>query len=214
MTSCFRNFISSIKSWSACMYKKHTHDENCLFFAWKQHRWRPTVYVKKSLRQPSVLSQLVNYIVSEKTHTTSTKSCAYVACEILSAGVPALLDGLVYAHPELLTMLWALLDQSHKLSPRQMVGFCRVNAALMEKRPGDLIRFIQAHDDIVSKWIHHIFSYNGNGCPYLSDLLVALTQSQQPSGEGTSIVQVSNICCWIEWWREKPDDIDNLGNFH
>ncbi|KAL1933015.1 hypothetical protein VTP01DRAFT_8693 [Rhizomucor pusillus] len=141
------------------------------------------------LRQPSVLSQLVNYIVSEKTHTTSTKSCAYVACEILSAGVPALLDGLVYAHPELLTMLWALLDQSHKLSPRQMVGFCRVNAALMEKRPGDLIRFIQAHDDIVLKWIHHIFSYNGNGCPYLSDLLVALTQSQQPSGEGTSIVQ-------------------------
>lgn len=137
-----------------------------------------------------MLSQLVNYIVTEKTYTASNKSCAYIACEILSAGVPALLDGLVYAYPELLTMLWALLDQSHKLSPRQMVGFCRINAALMEKRPGDLIRFIQAHDDIVLKWIHHIFSYNGNGCPYLSDLLVALTQSQQPTGEGTSIVQV------------------------
>ncbi|KAI9268903.1 SIT4 phosphatase-associated protein-domain-containing protein [Phascolomyces articulosus] len=191
------------------------------------------------LRQPAVLSQLVNYIVSERirgtttntvttttngtkpkytngtkkstTHTTTTttisennkngkeentkkknnnnnnneESHVYVACEILAAGVPALMDGLVYSHPELLTVLWALLDQTCKLTPRQMAGFCKVNAILLQRRTGDLVHFIESHQDIVAKWLHHIFAYHGEGVPYLSDLLIALIQCESlPEGNG------------------------------
>ncbi|CDS03239.1 hypothetical protein LRAMOSA00641 [Lichtheimia ramosa] len=169
------------------------------------------------LRQPTILSQLVNYIVSEpitppppssssspgqqqqqqapssvqkKLNVNGDVSSTYMAlsCEILGAGVPALMDGLVYAHPELLTVLWALLDQQHQLAPRQLAGFCKVNAILLQRRTGDLVHFIQTHNDIVAKWLHHIFIHGGGGMPYLSDLLAALVQCEG-SPEGAGIAQ-------------------------
>ncbi|KAJ8658720.1 hypothetical protein O0I10_005444 [Lichtheimia ornata] len=168
------------------------------------------------LRQPAILSQLVNYIVSERITSSSSSSSSssspgqqqapasvqkklnvngdinstYMAlsCEILGAGVPALMDGLVYAHPELLTMLWALLDQQHQLAPRQLAGFCKVNAVLLQRRTSDLVHFIQTHNDIVAKWLHHIFIHGGGGMPYLSDLLAALIQCEG-SPEGAGIAQ-------------------------
>lgn len=112
-----------------------------------------------------------------------------LSCEILGAGVPALMDGLVYAHPELLTVLWALLDQQHQLAPRQLAGFCKVNAVLLQRRTSDLVHFIQTHNDIVAKWLHHIFIHGGGGMPYLSDLLAALVQCEG-SPEGAGIAQV------------------------
>ncbi|KAG2227923.1 hypothetical protein INT45_011946 [Circinella minor] len=191
------------------------------------------------LRQPTVLSQLVNYIVSERiipsipltshinnnnsnnNHSNGTKKTntigktenhqyktskdegknkkinnnnnnnhsanqhVYVACEILAAGIPALMDGLVYAHPELLTVLWAILDQQCKLTPRQLAGFCKVNGILLQRRTGDMVHFIESHKDIVAKWLHHIFGYHGGGVPYLSDLLITLVQSDSlPEGSG------------------------------
>ncbi|KAI9315606.1 SIT4 phosphatase-associated protein-domain-containing protein [Dichotomocladium elegans] len=168
------------------------------------------------LRQPGVLSQLVNYIVSARIElpVKTTRSAAtdpkaeqqqqqqhdalkkrgcggdnlYMACEILGAGVPALMDGLVYSHPELLTVLWAALDQRHTLTQRQLAAFCKVNAVLLQRRTGDLVRFIQSHDNIIPKWLYHIFIDNGGGTPYLSDLLVSLIQCEGTL-EGAGIAQ-------------------------
>ena len=202
----------------------------------KKKKKKPLLYC--SLRQPTVLSQLVNYIVSERiipstpsishtnnNHTNSNHNNGvkrtntsgstenhnyktskdegknkkannnnnnhsadqhvYIACEILAAGVPALMDGLVYAHPELLTVLWAILDQQCKLTPRQLAGFCKVNGILFQRRTGDMVHFIESHKDIVAKWLHHIFGYHGGGVPYLSDLLIALVQADSlPEGSG------------------------------
>lgn len=129
--------------------------------------------------------------MQKKLNVNGDISSTYMAlsCEILGAGVPALMDGLVYAHPELLTVLWALLDQQHQLAPRQLAGFCKVNAILLQRRTGDLVHFIQTHNDIVAKWLHHIFIHGGGGMPYLSDLLAALVQCEG-SPEGAGIAQV------------------------
>lgn len=143
----------------------------------------------------------MNHVVSEKVILPSDSNSssnnkkkssleAYLSCEILAAGVPALMDGLVFSHPELLTMLWSLLDlPPQSLSPRQIVGFCRINGMLLHKRTADLVHFIQSNHDIVGKWLQHIFADGGAGVPHLSDLLVALVQCDH-STEGAGIVSV------------------------
>ncbi|KAI9494474.1 SIT4 phosphatase-associated protein-domain-containing protein [Zychaea mexicana] len=141
----------------------------------------------KTTTTPTTKSENLNGNHSKKNEGNNNKknNHVYIACEILAAGIPALMDGLVYAHPELLTVLWAILDQPCKLTPRQMAGFCKVNAILLQRRTGDLVRFIESHKDIVVKWLNHIFNYEGAGVPYLSDLLIAFVQCERlPEGTG------------------------------
>ncbi|KAG0188073.1 hypothetical protein DFQ28_005437 [Apophysomyces sp. BC1034] len=124
------------------------------------------------LRRPYVLSQLINYMT--QTPPTDHPKAA-TACEILAAGIPALMDSLVFNHPELLTVFWALLDQPYTLDS-QLTYFCKVNHVLLIKRPADMLRFIQSQPDIVQKWIKHLSDSAG---PYLSDLLLTLIQCEQ-----------------------------------
>ncbi|KAF7721175.1 Serine/threonine-protein phosphatase 6 regulatory subunit 3 [Apophysomyces ossiformis] len=137
------------------------------------------------LRRPYVLSQLINYML-QTPQPDQTK--AVLACEILAAGVPALMDSLVFNHPELLTVFWALLDQPYTLDT-QLTYFCKVNRVLLIKRPGDMLRFIQSQPDIVQKWIKHL---NGTAGPYLSDLLMTLIQCEQHS-DGVGVVQMHAV---------------------
>ncbi|ORY92348.1 SIT4 phosphatase-associated protein-domain-containing protein [Syncephalastrum racemosum] len=141
------------------------------------------------LRRPPVLLQLVNAIVRdipEKSKNEAAFQASRYACEILSAGIPALMDGMVYANPEILVVLWALLDQPRSLSPQQLVGFCRINDMLLRRRTGDLISFLQEHPELLSKWIDHIFIEGGAGMPYLTDLMVALVRCDYMS-EGAGV---------------------------
>ncbi|KAI8341193.1 SIT4 phosphatase-associated protein-domain-containing protein [Chlamydoabsidia padenii] len=130
------------------------------------------------IRQPLILSQLIRYLVLGEKYV-------WIASEIITSAVPAIMDTLVLEHKEILLVYWTLLYQNYRLTPQQVVYFVKVNQVLLARRPGDMIQFIFCLSDLLPHWIYHLEDPQGS---QLAELLVSLFQAEQAT-EGVGIIK-------------------------
>ncbi|CAO3643862.1 unnamed protein product [Cunninghamella blakesleeana] len=112
-------------------------------------------------------------------HLVLGETYANICCEIISSAIPSILETLVYENKELLQVYWALLYQDYRLTGLQITHFVKINQVLINRRPGDMVRFItttlSSSDDLLSHWIYHFA--DDQGCQ-LVDLFISLIQCE------------------------------------
>lgn len=133
------------------------------------------------MSQPLTLSQIIRYLVLGEKY-------AFLCSEIISSAIPSILETMVFDNKELLMVYWTLLYQEYRLTAPQINYFVKINQVLLNRRPGDMIRFIMTHlsDDLLAHWLYHFG--DDQGCQ-LAELLVSLIQCELLS-EGSGIVNV------------------------
>ncbi|KAI9300010.1 SIT4 phosphatase-associated protein-domain-containing protein [Cunninghamella echinulata] len=131
------------------------------------------------MSQPLTLSQIIRYLVLGEKY-------AFLCSEIISSAIPSILETMVFDNKELLMVYWTLLYQEYRLTAPQINYFVKINQVLLNRRPGDMIRFIMTHlsDDLLAHWLYHFG--DDQGCQ-LAELLVSLIQCELLS-EGSGIV--------------------------
>jgi hypothetical protein len=133
---------------------------------------------------PDILKQLVHLITADDLPDHQTLKYPYLASEILSCEIPALVDAIVLDHLDLLSKSWSIFDTDDTLGTLQTGYFCKVNAVLLAKRTSEMIAFIKSRDNIIDKMISHLDDASPVG-----DLLLTLVRCEElPEGQG--IVQV------------------------
>jgi len=129
---------------------------------------------------PDILKQLVHLITADDLPDHQSLKYPYLASEILSCEIPALVDAIVLDHLDLLSKSWSIFDTDATLGTLQTGYFCKVNAVLLAKRTSEMISFIKSRDNIVDKMINHLDDASPVG-----DLLLTLVRCEElPEGQG------------------------------
>ncbi|KAM3588723.1 sporulation-induced protein [Umbelopsis sp. WA50703] len=129
---------------------------------------------------PDILKQLVHLITADDLPDHQSLKYPYLASEILSCEIPALVDAIVLDHLDLLSKSWSIFDTHDTLGTLQTGYFCKVNAVLLSKRTSEMITFIKSRDNIVDKMINHLDDASPVG-----DLLLTLVRCEElPEGQG------------------------------
>ncbi|KAI8084904.1 SIT4 phosphatase-associated protein-domain-containing protein [Halteromyces radiatus] len=123
------------------------------------------------IKRPLIISQLIRHLV-----LGDDSNYAWIACEILASAIPSIMETLVFQHRELLLVYWALLYQTYRLTRQQVVYFCKVNQALLARRPADMVQFVTRLSDLLPHWIYHLGDPQGS---QLADLLVSFIYSER-----------------------------------
>ncbi|KAG2176112.1 hypothetical protein INT43_005345 [Umbelopsis isabellina] len=132
------------------------------------------------LCEPVILKQLVHLITADDLPDHQSLKYPYLASEILSCEIPALVDAIVLDHLDLLSKSWSIFDTDATLGTLQTGYFCKVNAVLLSKRTSEMIAFIQSRDNIIDKMINHLDDASPVG-----DLLLTLVRCEElPEGQG------------------------------
>ncbi|KAH8553437.1 SIT4 phosphatase-associated protein-domain-containing protein [Umbelopsis sp. PMI_123] len=129
---------------------------------------------------PDILKQLVHLITADDLPDHQSLKYPYLASEILSCEIPALVDAIVLDHLDLLSKSWSIFDTDDTLGTLQTGYFCKVNAVLLAKRTSEMIAFIKSRDNIIDKMISHLDDASPVG-----DLLLTLVRCEElPEGQG------------------------------
>lgn len=129
---------------------------------------------------PDILKQLIHLITANDLPDHQTLKYPYLASEILSCEIPALVDAIVLDHLDLLSKSWTIFDTEDTLGTLQTGYFCKVNAVLLAKRTSEMITFIKSRDNIIDKMISHLDDASPVG-----DLFLTLVRCEElPEGQG------------------------------
>ncbi|CAI2165053.1 12776_t:CDS:10 [Funneliformis geosporum] len=130
-------------------------DEDDLIQECKAHNNKLIEY----LRDPVILSQLLNYIV--------------LSCEIWAI-CEAVID-----NADLLNSFWQLLDRPPPLDPSQASHFTKVNVVFMQKKMNEMVKFIQSIPNVVKKMLNHL-----ENSAIVELLLKLISVEEYPEGAG------------------------------
>ncbi|RUS32883.1 hypothetical protein BC938DRAFT_473927 [Jimgerdemannia flammicorona] len=90
-----------------------------------------------SLREPTILAQLLNYITSDELDDRQRFKYPYVACEVLSCEVWSIVEAVI-ENLNLLTNFWQFLDRPAPLNPLQANYFHKVIAMFSTKKTNEV----------------------------------------------------------------------------
>ncbi|KAL1917612.1 uncharacterized protein VTP21DRAFT_4005 [Calcarisporiella thermophila] len=147
-------------------------DEDDLLQECKSHNAKLLEY----LRDPAILGQLFDYIISDELEERQRFKYPYLACEIFSSGLN--IDA-VTENWDLLARFWKFLDRPSPLNSLQSSYFNRVICALLSKKTAEMLEFIKSQGDVVNKFLFHIET------SAIVDLLVNIIRLEElPEGAG------------------------------
>ncbi|CAG8542941.1 8541_t:CDS:10 [Ambispora gerdemannii] len=130
------------------------------------------------LRDPVILSQLLNYIIREDLDDRQRFKYPYVACEVLSCEIWAICEAVI-DNPDLLNSFWQLLDRPPPLNHLQASYFVKVNAVFLSRKTNEMVKFIRSIPKVVNKLLTHMET------SAIMDLLLKLISVEEyPEGAG------------------------------
>ncbi|CAJ0896542.1 148_t:CDS:10, partial [Entrophospora sp. SA101] len=130
------------------------------------------------LRNPSILSQLLGYIIREDLEDRQKYKYPYIACEILSCEIWPIYEAII-ENMDLLVSFWQLLDRPPPLNPLQSSYFSKVNTVLLQKKMNEMVKFIQSIPNVNQKFLTHMETST------ITDLLLKLISvDEYPEGAG------------------------------
>ncbi|KAG4306479.1 hypothetical protein PORY_000467 [Pneumocystis oryctolagi] len=137
------------------------------------------------LRNPAILQQLLDYIITDNFNDTAKQKYPQVACEILSSEMWPIYETIM-ENNTLLYHFWKFLERPAPLNPLQASYFTKVNEQFLEKKTNDMILFIQSIPNVVSNMLQHIET------SAIMDLLLKMISIEQ-----------SESCIGIVDWLQK-----------
>ncbi|CAI2165502.1 5644_t:CDS:10 [Funneliformis geosporum] len=149
-------------------------DEDDLIQECKAHNNKLIEY----LRDPVILSQLLNYIVRDDLDERQKFKYPYVACEVLSCEIWAICEAVI-DNADLLNSFWQLLDRPPPLDPSQASHFTKVNVVFMQKKMNEMVKFIQSIPNVVKKMLNHL-----ENSAIVELLLKLISVEEYPEGAG------------------------------
>jgi hypothetical protein len=120
------------------------------------------------LSERDTVEKLIQYVIMPPPDTDGTKPAAdandsiifpYIASELFACEVVTMLDAM-FAHPELLRLLFSFLDRPTPLEPGTASYFRKLVVVLIQRKYAQLVQFIQGEPDILQKMINHIGLYS------------------------------------------------------
>ncbi|KAG0039227.1 hypothetical protein BGZ82_009172 [Podila clonocystis] len=131
------------------------------------------------LRDPPVLSQLLNYIISDDLEDRARFKYPFIACEVIACEVWGIFESAL-SNIDMLVKFWEFLDRPAPLNPVQASYFAKVIGVFLMKKTGDMLEFIKAQPDVVPKLLLHMSTSS------IMDLLLKIISMEEaPEGRGT-----------------------------
>ncbi|KAG0348184.1 hypothetical protein BG005_011686, partial [Podila minutissima] len=131
------------------------------------------------LRDPPVLSQLLNYIISDDLEDRARFKYPFIACEVIACEVWGIYESAL-SNIDMLVKFWEFLDRPAPLNPVQASYFAKVIGVFLMKKTGDMLEFIKAQPDVVPKLLLHMSTSS------IMDLLLKIISMEEaPEGRGT-----------------------------
>ncbi|CAG8565225.1 7450_t:CDS:10 [Funneliformis mosseae] len=162
-------------------------DEDDLLQECKAHNNKLIEY----LRDPVILSQLLNYIIRDDLDERQRFKYPYIACEVLSCEIWAICEAVI-DNADLLNSFWQFLDSPPPLNPLQAGHFTKVNVVFMQKKMNEMVKFIQSIPNVVKKMLNHLET------SAIVELLLKLI-SVEEYPEGAGVIDVSGKSYQIDW---------------
>ncbi|KAI8989835.1 SAPS-domain-containing protein [Trametes punicea] len=131
-----------------------------------------------------VLQRLLGYVTGQiEGDEKGSFKYPYVATEVLCSEIWSIVETCVKHQDRLLVPFWeTVLDKSPEEMKSQVMmatHFAKVNVAFLNKKPAEMLAFIQSQPNIVERILRHIES------PPFADLLVRIIQlDEHPAGAG------------------------------
>ncbi|KAF8867842.1 SIT4 phosphatase-associated protein-domain-containing protein [Mucidula mucida] len=135
-------------------------------------------------QRADVLQRLLGYVTGEIDGEERGKfKYPYVATEVLCSEIWSIVETCINEQTQLLVPFWeSLLDRSPEEMRTQMVmasHFAKINAVFMNKKPAEMLAFIQSLPNVVERILKHVEN------PSFVDLLVRIIQlDEYPGGTG------------------------------
>ncbi|KAG7448348.1 SAPS-domain-containing protein [Guyanagaster necrorhizus] len=128
-----------------------------------------------------VLQRLLGYVTGEiECEERGQFKYPYVATEVLCSEIWSIVETCINEQAQLLVPFWdSLLDRSPEDMKTQMVmasHFAKINAIFLNKKPAEMLAFIQSQPNVVERILHHIEN------PSFVDLLVRIIQLDEYQG--------------------------------
>ncbi|KAF9942243.1 hypothetical protein BGZ67_002576 [Mortierella alpina] len=141
------------------------------------------------LREPTVLQQLLGYIISDDLEDRARFKYPFIACEVIACEVWGIFESAL-SNIDMLVKFWEFLDRPAPLNPVQASYFAKVIGVFLMKKTGDMLQFIQAQPDVVSKLLLHISTSS-----VMDLLLKIISMEESPEGRGT--VQIHSVASQV-----------------
>ncbi|CAG8596141.1 1259_t:CDS:10, partial [Dentiscutata heterogama] len=149
-------------------------DEDDLLQECKAHNNKLVEY----LRDPIILSQLLNYIIRDDLDERQRFKYPYVACEVFSCEIWTICETVI-DNVDLLNAFWQFLDRPAPLNSLQASYFTKVNIVFLQKKMIEMVKFIQSIPNVVKKMLNHMET------SAIMDLLLKLISYEEyPEGAG------------------------------
>ncbi|KAF0417991.1 SAPS-domain-containing protein [Gigaspora margarita] len=149
-------------------------DEDDLLQECKAHNNKLVEY----LRDPIILSQLLNYIIRDDLDERQRFKYPYVACEVFSCEIWTICETVI-DNVDLLNAFWQFLDRPAPLNSLQASYFTKVNIVFLQKKMIEMVKFIQSIPNVVKKMLNHMET------SAIMDLLLKLISYEEyPEGNG------------------------------
>ncbi|KAF9997962.1 hypothetical protein BGZ65_006481 [Modicella reniformis] len=133
------------------------------------------------LRDPTVLQQLLSYIISDDLEERARFKYPFIACEVIACEVWVIFESAL-ANIDMLVKFWEFLDRPPPLSPVQASYFAKVIGVFLMKKTSEMLQFIKSQPDVVSKLLLHMST------SAIMDLLLKII-SMEEAQEGKGTVQ-------------------------
>ncbi|CAG8554022.1 7751_t:CDS:10, partial [Acaulospora colombiana] len=160
-------------------------DEDELLQECKAHNNKLIEY----LRNPSILSQLLNYIIRDDLEENMRYKYVVQLELNFQNSILAVVDNV-----DLLSSFWQFLDRASPLNPLQASYFTKVNVVFLQKKMSEMAKFIQSIPNVVKKMLNHMET------PTIMDLLLKLISVEEyPEGAGVHstaaqvLIEIINI---------------------
>ncbi|KAF9959710.1 hypothetical protein BGZ72_008957 [Mortierella alpina] len=131
------------------------------------------------LREPTVLQQLLGYIISDDLEDRARFKYPFIACEVIACEVWGIFESAL-SNIDMLVKFWEFLDRPAPLNPVQASYFAKVIGVFLMKKTGDMLQFIKTQPDVVSKLLLHISTSS-----VMDLLLKIISMEESPEGRGT-----------------------------
>ncbi|KAL1920839.1 uncharacterized protein VTP21DRAFT_11474 [Calcarisporiella thermophila] len=149
-------------------------DEDDLLQECKTHNAKLIEYI----RDPAILSRLLDYIINDDLEDRQRFKYPYIACEIFACELTPILDALL-ENKDLLIEFWKFLDRPSPLNSLQSSYFNRVISVMLSKKTGEMLDFIKSQENSLDKILSHL------EVSAMVDMLVTILRLEElPEGAG------------------------------
>ncbi|KAI8598552.1 SIT4 phosphatase-associated protein-domain-containing protein [Dissophora ornata] len=131
------------------------------------------------LRDPTVLQQLLGYIISDDLEDRARFKYPFIACEVIACEVWAIFESAL-SNIDMLVKFWEFLDRPPPLNPVQASYFVKVIGVFLMKKTSEMLQFIKSQPEVVPKLLLHMSTSS------IMDLLLKIiSMEESPEGKGT-----------------------------